>query len=80
MHKQMVNKYSGDIDNMKMEKGQPKDTTGAGPGKDSYQSKSSGQHHQMPKKRQDGKGSGKGPNAGDHVWDMQDSLQEGENF
>lgn len=60
---------------MKKEKSQPNDTTGEGTGgslapqsKDSYQSKAKGQHHQMPKKRQDGKGSAHGPNAGDYLW------------
>lgn len=52
------------------EKGQPKDTTGAGPGKDGYQvKKEKGQmHHGGPKARQDGVNHKDSVNAGDHLW------------
>ena len=67
---------------MKKEKSQPEDTTGAGPGKDSYNTTSSGKDnaHRVSKPRQDGQGEKRGPNAGDSLWSQTDSEQEGANF
>lgn len=59
-----------------MEKSQPKDTTGAGPGKDAYNTHSSDKNnaHRHSKKRQDGVGQKDSVNAGDHLWKHHHSL------
>lgn len=55
----------------KLEKSQPKDTTGAGPGKDGYNNASpnkTGNPNRKSKTRQDGVGQKDSVNAGDHLW------------
>ena len=60
-----------------MEKGQPKDTTGAHPGKDSFNSDNvhaKGNYHSAPKARQDGKTSKRGADSKDGLWTHKHSM------
>lgn len=62
---------------MKREKGQPNDTTGAHPGKERYNSDSvgnTGNYHQAPKARQDGKTSKRGADNKAANWTHQHSM------
>lgn len=61
-----------------MEKGQPKDTTGAGPGKQGFSPKGgNGNKHTEGKARQDGKNHTGKVNAADHLWKHEHSVKQG---
>ena len=60
-----------------MEKGQPKDTTNTGPGKQSFTPKGGKENKGGNAPRQDGKNHTDKVNAGDHNWKLKHSQTKG---